>query len=159
MELMLIRHGKAEDVHGQGDYFRELTAKGQVQSRNVARLLLGMRRLPGLVLTSPLVRARQTADGICREAGLDLPLVVPWLACGMRADDALGELTGYCKFDRVALVGHEPDFSMLVECLLGAAGGTVEFRKAALACLWVDPPARLGRLQFLVPPKVLAAVS
>lgn len=152
MELILIRHGKAADNHPDGDFHRQLTEKGHIQSVNVADVLSAFGKLPDLVLTGPLVRARQTADAICRRAELGEPLVVPWLACGMLPQDALDELSGYRAFKRIAIVGHEPDFSTLVEWLLGAAGGTVEFKKAAVAGLQIEAPARLGRLLFLVPP-------
>jgi phosphohistidine phosphatase len=77
-----------------------------------------------------------------------------WLACGMHPEEALHELAGFREFKRVAIVGHEPDFSSLIEWLLGAAGGSVEMKKGAIACVRIQPPSSHGALKFLIPPKL-----
>lgn len=154
MDLLLLRHGKAEDSNPQGDHYRALVEKGREQARRAARIVRGTKWLPEVVLTSPLVRARQTAHEFCETAGVSGAVIQGWLACGMSPDRALKELAGYSEFERVAIVGHEPDFSSLIECLLGAAGGSVEVKKGAIACLRILPPSRHGRLKFLIPPKL-----
>ncbi len=157
MELLLLRHGKAADHgHPEGDFARELVEKGYEQARRAARLLTAAGRLPDLVLTSPVLRARQTAEEFCKTAGLDAPLAQPWLACGMRAEEAASELAGFREFQRVMIVGHEPDFSSLLEWLLETGGGGIEVKKGALACIQCAPPARGGWLAFLVPPALIA---
>jgi phosphohistidine phosphatase len=155
MELIVIRHGKAEDFHKEGDAARELVARGRKQAKNVARLLAGTKWLPEIVLTSPLVRARQTADVFCEAAGVPGAVIQGWLACGMNPERALGELAGFGEFKRVAIVGHEPDLSSLVGWVLGASGGGVEMKKGAVACLRINPPSRQGLLRFLIPPALL----
>ena len=77
-----------------------------------------------------------------------------WLACGMHPETRLKELAGFLEFKRVAIVGHEPDFSDLIEWILGVSGGSVEVKKGAIACLRVNPPARHGTLDYLIPPKL-----
>jgi phosphohistidine phosphatase len=153
MDLLLLRHGKAEDTHPNGDAARELVKKGREQARRAGTLLRGTKWRPQIVLTSPLVRARQTADEFCEAAALPGAVIQGWLACGMSPERALQELAGFSEFQRVAIVGHEPDFSNLIEWLLGTATGGVEVKKGALACLAINPPSRGGMLRFLIPPK------
>ncbi len=153
MELILLRHGKAEDIHLGGDFSRELVEKGRAQSRRAAALLKSAGMLPHIMLTSPLIRTRQTADAFCQAAEIPGPVIQSWLACGMAPEKALAELTAFHDFKRVAIVGHEPDFSQLITYLLGASGG-VEVKKGSLTCLEISPPSRRGRLLFLIPPKL-----
>lgn len=154
MDLILLRHGKAEDFNAGGDSARALVEKGREQARKAAKLLKHAKMLPEIVLTSPLVRARQTADEFCETSGVPGAVVQGWLACGMSPETALSELAGFQEFERVAIVGHEPDFSELIECLLGVSGGAVKVKKGAIACLRIDPPARHGTLLYLIPPKL-----
>lgn len=157
MELLLLRHGKAAPHgHPEGDSARELVGKGHDQARRAARWLAAAGRLPDLVLTSPVLRARQTAEVFCATAGLDAPLLQPWLACGMRPEVAAAELGGFREFARVMIVGHEPDFSSLLAWLLGASGGGIEVKKGSLAAICWSPPARSGALVFLLPPALIA---
>lgn len=157
MDLILLRHGKAEDLNAGGDSARELVEKGREQARKAARLLKRADRLPEIVLTSPLVRARQTAEEFTTTAGMPGAVIQGWLACGMSAETALHELTGFMEFKRVMIVGHEPDFSELAEVVLGVSGGSIEVKKGALVCLRINPPARHGMLSFLIPPKLTGA--
>jgi phosphohistidine phosphatase len=157
MDLILLRHGKAEDLNPSGDGARALVEKGRDQARQAARFLKQAKCLPDIVLTSPLVRARQTADEFCETAAIPGAIIQGWLACGMNPQQALLELNAFHDFNRVAIVGHEPDLSALIEWILGTAGGTVEIKKGALACLRVNPPIRHGTLVFLVPPKLTEA--
>ena len=153
MDLILLRHGKAEDFHSGGDGARELVEKGRQQARMAGKLLLRAKWLPDIVLTSPLTRARQTADEFCESAGIPGPLIQGWLACGMTPQQALSELAVFHDFKRVAIVGHEPDFSSLAEWILGTSGGCIEVKKGSLSCLRIFPPARHGTLAFLIPPR------
>lgn len=154
MDLILLRHGRAEDLNAGGDSARELVGKGREQARRAAKLLKHAKKLPEIVLTSPLVRARQTADEFCEEGGVPGAVIQGWLACGMDPQTALRELVGFQEFETVAIVGHEPDFSGLIECVLGVSGGYVKMKKGAIACLRINPPARHGTLLFLIPPKL-----
>ncbi len=154
MDLILLRHGKAEATSLGGDFSRELVERGREQSRRAARLLKGAGKLPDIVLTSPLVRARQTAEEFCRTAEMPGEVIQGWLACGMAPETAMTELSAFRDFKRILIVGHEPDFSGLVQWILGANSGSIDFKKAALACLRVNPPSRPGTLKFLIPPKL-----
>jgi len=159
MELIILRHGKAEDFNTGGDAARELVEKGRIQARKAGKLLLRSKWRPEIVLTSPLARARQTADEFCEAAEVPGAVIQGWLSCGMDPERALNELAGFAEFERVAIVGHEPDFSNLIEWLLGASGGAVRVKKGALACITIHPPARHGTLRFLIPPKLAADID
>ena len=157
LELLLIRHGKAEGHgHPEGDGARALIEKGHRQARMVGDFLVAHDLVPGLVLTSPLVRARQTAEGFCSAAGIDPPVIESWLACGMEPEEALRELAAYRdSVERIAIVGHEPDFSELAEAITGAEPGTIHVKKASVLYFTVDPPRRRGCLHFNVWPTFL----
>jgi phosphohistidine phosphatase len=156
MELILLRHGKAEDTNRDNDFARVLVEKGYKQARRAAQLLKATENLPDVVLTSPLVRACQTAVQFCKTAKLSDPVVQDWIACGMTPETAIEQLAGFKEFNRVMIVGHEPDFSGLVESVLGVSGGAIDFKKGAIACLTITPPKTRGTLHYLIPP-VLAS--
>lgn len=155
MILILLRHGKAENLSIDGDFSRSLVEKGREQSRRAAMLLKGAGILPDIVLTSPLLRARQTADEFCQAAGVPGAVIQGWLACGMSPATAMTELSAFRDFKRVAIVGHEPDFSEFIEWVLGDGGGSVDVKKGAVACLEISPPSQYGTLKYLIPPKLV----
>lgn len=154
MELILLRHGKAENYCSEGDFSRPLVEKGRVQARRAAKLLKDAGKLPDIVLTSPLLRARQTAAEFCQTAGMPGEVIQGWLSSGMSPQTALAELAAFKEFKRVAIVGHEPDLSRVVEWVLGTENGGIEMKKGGLACVRVSPPGRFGSLVYLIPPKL-----
>ncbi|MGD7652135.1 MAG: SixA phosphatase family protein [Verrucomicrobiales bacterium] len=156
MDLILLRHGKAEDYHPDGDRARALVDKGRRQAQHAANLLAQAGCLPDIVLTSPLVRARQTAGEFCETAGIPGPIIQDWLACGFAPETALSELTAFTASKGVMIVGHEPDFSLLIEHVLGVSGGSIDVKKGSLACVRLHPPSRRATLRFLIPPKLAA---
>ena len=155
MELVLLRHGKAEDFNLDGDAERALVERGHKQARRAAKLLQGAERLPEVVLTSPRLRALETAESFCNKVSMPGPVKQSWLDCGMDPETAMRELAAFNDFDRVMIVGHEPDFSGLVEWVLGCSGSFVEVKKGALVGLEVNPPAMHATLAFLIPPKLI----
>ena len=125
----LCRHAKAAD--GEPDELRALTPRGVDQARALGRQLAEAGETPVVVLASPLVRARQTAEIVAEETGAEL-LVEPLLAPGATIEDlrrAVGGLGG-----PVATVGHQPDCS---EIALAASGRDPGF-----------PPAGTVRLEL-----------
>lgn len=156
MQLLLLRHGQAEDrnLANGTDFSRALEEKGLQQARNAARLLLAADMLPDLVLCSPLVRTRQTAEVFTLAADMPGPVSQAWLAAGMDPETALSELRGFPDFEKVMIVGHEPDLSRFIQHVLGAQGGSVEVRKGSLTCLEIHPPSSRALLRFLIPFKL-----
>ncbi|MGB2090513.1 MAG: phosphohistidine phosphatase SixA [Akkermansiaceae bacterium] len=155
MELLLIRHAKAEP-HSLSDAERALTDSGREQAQKVGRFLLGNDLVPDLTLASPLVRARQTAEIVCEVSGASSPTIEPWLACGMRPGTAIQELASYRDFARVAIVGHNPDFEYFAQWLLGGQCGGVHVRKASVIYFsHLNPPAQGAYLEMMLPVSVL----
>jgi phosphohistidine phosphatase len=156
MNLYLLRHAEAESPRAD-DFTRRLTEKGEKQASRVGKFMAGKKLLPDLILTSPVLRAKQTAGIAAKELGSDSPTEMPWLACGMNPERALSELAGYAKLQSVMIVGHEPDFSCLVAHLLDLGpSAAVNVSKASLTGIELT---RLipgsGVLKFLIPEKLL----
>jgi phosphohistidine phosphatase len=121
--LWLLRHGDAAD--GSPDAERPLTKKGERQSRAAGRALAALGVKIDACLTSPKVRAADTARIACEELGVE-PQLEPKLAGGPFDAEALAAGLG----DNVLLVGHDPDFSMAVHAMTGAQ---VRMKKGGLA--------------------------
>ena len=153
MDLFLLRHANA-DTKAATDDERPLSDKGIAQSRKVARFCELHGLLPEIILTSPLPRARETAEIVATHLHVEM-VIVPWLSSGMDPDTALHELRGFDRFARVMIVGHEPDFSELAACLLGGAAH-LHLRKASLSHFELrqfKPGA--ARLEFSLPPRLM----
>ena len=130
MRVYVCRHAKAAD--GEPDELRELTPRGIEQARVLGARLAELTEPPTLVLTSPLVRARQTAAEIAHETGAAVR-VEPRLAPGASVDDLRSAVDGLPG--PVATVGHQPDCSEIALALTGADPG---FAPATMACLEVS---------------------
>jgi phosphohistidine phosphatase len=120
MLVFLVRHAHAEK--GEPDAVRPLSQRGRKEASALARQLAGHDSSPDLVLTSPLVRARQTAEAIADEAGVELR-VDERLAPGatlLLVREAIQEADGDGP---VAIVGHQPDLSEVAFELTGQDPG------------------------------------
>jgi phosphohistidine phosphatase len=119
VRLFIVRH--AEAAPGDPDALRSLTPAGREQARALAE------RLPAAdaVLTSPLLRARETAEAIARAAGVTAE-VEERLAPGATAEDVRASIEG--RDGLVVVVGHQPDCSRIVAELTG--GPEPDFRPA-----------------------------
>ena len=157
MKLYLLRHGLAADREewSGDDVDRPLTGEGRArmarEAATLARLGLGL----DLILTSPLVRAYQTAESVALRLGMmDKLITDERLAPGFGADQLAPLVREHSNAAALMLVGHEPDFSELIGALIG--GGRVECKKGSLACVNLPDPLRLtGELIWLLPPKIL----
>ena len=106
-----------------------------------------------VVMTSPLIRCRQTAEIVCGELGGE-PREDPRLAPGMGLGDLAGALLEHPGAASILVCGHEPDLSEMVAALTG--GGMAELRKGSLALLDIEEPRPAGgRLRALYPPSAL----
>jgi phosphohistidine phosphatase len=141
--LWLLRHGDAAD--GSPDAERPLTKKGQKQSRAAGRALKALGVDLSACLTSPKVRAVETARLVCEPLDVE-PQLEPKLAGGPFDGEALAAGLG----EHVLLVGHDPDFSMAVHALTGAQ---VRMKKGGLAGV------ERGELMVLLRPAELAAIA
>lgn len=156
MRLYLLRHAEAEP-HRVNDFSRRLTEKGNDQAKRVGEFLETRKIIPDLILSSPVLRAKETAEIVASKLGGSDLSMVPWLACGMSPETALQELASYARFDSVMIVGHEPDFSTLIATLIGLeSSAVINVSKASLTAIDL---ARLtpgfGVLRFFLPVKLL----
>ena len=158
MRLLIIRHAEAvpRGTPGIRDEERPLTTEGRSQFRAAARGISRLVDRPQAVLTSPWLRAKQTAAIVARAWDRIEPKEAPALAGGSFEDQA-ALLDGFPREATVAIVGHEPHLSSLLARLLGArAGDRLGLKKGAIAL--VEVPGRLaegGSLLLFLPPKVL----
>ena len=156
MLLYLLRHAEAEP-HCDDDFSRRLTEKGFKQARQVGCFMKEQCLRPDLILSSPVVRARDTAGIVAKLLGKIDVTQVPWAACGMASQRALEELSDYSKLKSVLLVGHEPDFSTLTAALIGLSlSPSIQVGKASL--IGINLPLLQfgsGILQFILPVKFL----
>jgi phosphohistidine phosphatase len=123
--LYLLRHGDAEDANS-GDFGRRLTAKGERQARAAGRALAQLEVGIDACLTSPKLRAAETARLACERLGLE-----PETAKELRSGNFDAPRLAAGRGD-VLLVGHEPDFSNEVARLTGAHA---KLRKGGLAVI------------------------
>ena len=156
VELYLLRHADAGDPETWDgpDAARPLSPKGEKQSERLGRLLAGIGFRPDAVLSSPKLRASQTADIVAGQLGVPVTLDER-LASGVHVTDVEAILRDAGDARRVVLVGHDPDFSSLLQSLCVARN--IEMKKGALARIDVVRPTGPGRgeLRWLVPPDLL----
>ncbi len=124
--IWLLRHGDAEPGDGKPDADRDLTEKGERQSRDAGRALAALGVELEVCLTSPKVRARRTAELACET-----------LETQIEEDERLAggdfdPLELAAGSSEVMLVGHEPDFSQAVAL---ATGSRVKMKKGGLAAI------------------------
>jgi len=156
MLLHLLRHAHAGDPTAWTgpDEVRPLSDKGRGQADRLGRFLARIEFRPDIIVTSPKLRASETADIVAGHLDMT-PTVDDRLAGGVDAaavDDLLESL-GHPE--RPVLVGHDPDFSELLASLCDADG--VSMRKGAFARIEADWPLRAGggQLRWLLPPDLL----
>lgn len=160
MKVYVMRHGPAEDDSPTGrDADRALTTSGRDRTRSVARALVEADEAPVQIVSSPLVRALQTAEIVAAVAGVDSVEVRREIAPGGDSIALIAELLRAAK-RRVMLVGHEPDLSMLVHRLVGKAPdqGMLKAMVVGLRAE-AEPQDSKGfatKLRFVLDPKSLA---
>ena len=156
IELHLLRHAHAGDAMAWvgPDERRPLSDKGEKQADRLGRFLAGVGFTTDAVITSPKLRAAQTAEIVARH--LLVPVVVDARLAG-GFDFAMVEAMLHDAGDpvRPVLVGHDPDFTDLVEILTGSSA--VIMKKGAMIRIDVERPfaAGAGSLAWLVTPDLL----
>jgi phosphohistidine phosphatase len=161
--LYLVRHAIAAErgPAWPDDAKRPLTHKGVARMRDVVRGLRALDVSVDLVATSPLVRAKQTAeiliDGLKPAPALT---VLPALAPGVVPADIGAALAQLKKAQTLALVGHEPGLGELACWLIGAKA-PLPFKKGGVARIDLPhvSPAGAGQLVWLATPKMLRALG
>lgn len=166
MKLCLVRHAIAIDRETPNlvsDAARELTAEGTEKMRRNARAMRKIGLVFDAVWTSPLIRARQTAEILADAFDPKPPVeVVRALEpCG-HFEDLLTRLRERQGTETIALVGHEPSLGKLASFMLGGPRNVaIPFKKGGAACIELEdlqPPLR-GELKWLLTPKIMASIA
>ena len=159
MQLWLVRHAIAEDLSDTvpTDFDRPLTEKGRRKFKRVAEALQAAGQTVDQILTSPLVRAVQTAEILreCLRLKHEAVAEDPLLSPGFDVAALLEAVKDRPPVRSIALVGHEPDFSTALSRMIG--GGRIDFGKGAVACVDFSEELRAGAgtLRWFVRPAVV----
>lgn len=156
-QLWLLRHADAEPHGTREDAQRRLTERGRHQAWAAGEAIARMRASFDMVLFSPRVRARDTAELAAEawdESQRALLSVHAPLSAGFDAQDALAALASVGPDGRLLVVGHEPDLSRVIGELTGAR---VELKKGGLAVVRLAGAG--GELVALMRPRELALIA
>jgi phosphohistidine phosphatase len=166
MNLYVLRHGLAveQTIPGfKSDSDRPLLPEGQKKTQRLAAMLSGIKVSFDLILTSPYLRATQTAGIIAEVLRAKKPEISKNLAPGNTLKQLIEELDHRpSPMDNVLLVGHEPQLSRLISILVtGKPGLALELKKGGLCKLEIATLrfSRCANLQWLVAPKVYSQLS
>jgi phosphohistidine phosphatase len=165
MKIYLVRHGIATERIGGAilnDAMRPLTDEGRAETKDVANGLKRLGLKPEFFVSSPLVRAKQTAE-ICAEIlAKDAQIkITDALAPAGNVRQLFKFLRDLGAFEEAMLFGHEPDIGMLAASLLDASDLQIPFKKAAVCRVDVYdlPPSTPGTLKWFITPKIAAAIN
>jgi phosphohistidine phosphatase len=158
VELYIFRHGIAEDAQaGRPDAIRALTDEGR---KKIAEVVKAARRAglePSLIISSPYLRAMQTAEVTVDQLGYKGDVVrTEALVPHGSPETVWKELRDYSGESAILLAGHEPLLSNLVAYLLAAPGLRVGMKKAAMVRIDVESfgPSPHGTLRWMITPKL-----
>ena len=172
IEIYLMRHGIAAEL-GEGgilkDADRPLTLEGRAKLKQAALGLKTAALKFNMIFTSPLLRARQTAEVVAEALDLQHRVkILNALAPGQQfaqGESGNAEIfleLGAHQFDRALLVGHMPDLSELASQLIaGHRNLNIEFKKGTLCCIEVSslPPRGPGLLCWMLTPKQMRLMA
>jgi phosphohistidine phosphatase SixA len=158
VQLHFLRHAHAGDStrwHGP-DAERPLSDRGREQAERMARFIVAAGFRPDLIVSSPKLRALETAEPVASALGLKVA-VDEALAGGLELESLENLLSRLDNPARPLLVGHDPDFSEICARLTGAP--EVPVRKGALVRIDAPRPieAGTGLIRWLVPPELAGA--
>jgi phosphohistidine phosphatase len=164
MNLYLMRHAIAAEPDGTiEDSQRPLTKEGRKKLQKIARNLKKLDISFDLVITSPYLRARQTADVVADELNLKSVQVIEseHLISFASAGELVEEINSTHPVDNLLLVGHEPSLSQLIGMLVaGDASVSITMKKAGLCKLSLEQLSyeRCATLEWLMTPAQLMAM-
>lgn len=166
MKVYLVRHGIAVERIGGAilnDSQRPLTDEGKAEMKQVAHALKRLNVKPDRVVSSPLVRAKQTAEIIREVLGhVDELNITDSLAPGGNASDVYKFMRQFNQLEEVFLVGHEPDIGRLAATLLWAGPElNIPFKKGGVCRVdvWDLPPTTPGTLKWFITPKIATMIG
>jgi phosphohistidine phosphatase len=143
MRVYLMRHATAADAGGTSDALRPLTEQGRQEAREAGRALRERGVAIGVVLSSPRLRARETAELVVEGFGAKVGVETrEALNCGASSATYLHEIGAQGR--PLLLVGHNPEISAIASGLVGQA---ISFRPATLCAMDLDENG--GRLDWV----------
>ena len=163
MILYLVRHGIAvdrADPKSPTEPERPLTAKGVQKARSAALGLKELRVNPDVFITSPYVRAAQTAEIFAEALGFSPEKIRTSEALKPAGDpsEALKEIARL-KAKEVMCFGHAPHLDQIITHLVGARGDFTSLKKAGVACLERKSAAGRWELLWILTPKMLRQLA
>ncbi len=161
MRVYFLRHGDAEHAGPGGDSPRRLSKKGRRDLRMVARGLVRLDLGLDRIYTSPLVRAKETAEIVAEPLGLlDSTEVTDALEPEADWGRLRDVLRGASPDDRILLVGHMPSFGEFISALVSERGVLrLDVKKSGLTCIEVDDLDHGGILRWHLTPKQLSLLG
>ncbi len=163
MKLLIVRHAKAYDPDPSrwpDDSKRPLTDEGKARFYKSVPTIKALAPKKIRVISSPYVRALQTAEILCDEAGWEPPEIDERLSAHFGPAEAMELLQSLDVAGNYAIVGHDPTFSYLPAHLIGAnrLGATIlKTGAVALVDTGIAPPVQgSGTMTALIQPKILA---
>src|SRR5437870_7852874 len=165
MDIIFFRHGVAVDRPDWdgSDSERPLTEEGTERTKSASRGLRKVEPRPDTILSSPLVRARQTAEIAKQELGLDAKIeITEDLTPEADPDRLVARLNKFEDSSVVLCVGHEPHISTTVSAMISRrAAASLEIKKAGACCVRYSGQPRSGKgtLLWLIPAKVLRTLG
>ena len=166
MKIYLIRHSNAVDPGTPGyedDSLRPLTEKGRDKMKSIASALKGLDLKPDLIVSSPYVRAQQTAEILAKVLKCKQELAFSDALVPMgNADNIIGEINEKYSVDELVLVGHEPCLSVLIGTLIaGNPDLTINIKNGGVCCVSSDDlhTERKAVLEWFLTPKILSELA
>jgi phosphohistidine phosphatase len=157
MEIYILRHGIAEEGKPGRDADRALTAEGATKLKSVLRRARAINVEPTIILTSPYLRARQTAEIAAETLRVKSALVETRSLVPESSPEAVwDEIRTVQAETQILIAGHQPLLSLVYAYLLGAPSVQIDVKKGSLGRVDVNrfsgPPR--GALRWLIHPKL-----
>lgn len=161
-EIFILRHAQAEDLSDNSektDFERKLTNEGEIKTKKLGLFFNSLEEEVNLVLSSPYIRAKQTAEIFISFLNPKPELkVVDFLASGASIKEIASSLLPYTLNNKIILVGHAPDLEIFLGKLVGAE--RIKLKKGAIAKVTLNNSVELsGELVWLIIPKLLKKIK
>ncbi|HSY11015.1 MAG TPA: phosphohistidine phosphatase SixA [Verrucomicrobiae bacterium] len=161
MQIFFLRHANAGEpkLNPAKDEKRPLDKLGIEQSHDVGRALAALNITVDVILSSPLKRAMQTASVVANEIDHEEKVLTDnALRPGATYEQFQDLLRRYSRKDAIMVVGHNPTMTEFLSKMVGAAPGTLEMKKGAIARVEKEG-RRAAVLKWCMPPKLVRSVQ
>ena len=162
LKLFILRHGHAEEPARNSDtkdFDRKLTEEGIEKITRVGSFFNNLDEKIDLILISPYVRAKETAEVFLNCLEIKPPTeTVDFLACGSSSVEIARGLSKYINNESILLIGHCPDLEVLLCKLISAE--SVTLKKGSMAKIRLNNGIELsGSLEWLITPKLVKKIK